>query len=376
MADIQKTMLDLFEFPSFLAQATTAVEVSDGAGKFSVDTLVKLIIYLSVSLVFSFLCSVAEAVLLSVNGGYIDSMKRQGLKAGDILTRFKTRPDEPLAAILTVNTIAHTVGAAGVGHEAAVLFGDRWLGVSSGVMTLLILIGSEIIPKTIGANHWRRLAAPTAYGVQAVTWILKPFIRLLQKFTKDIANHGGGDQSRAEIESIVWRASKSGTLSETESAVLRNVFDLRRIPVRKIMTPRVVVYSLPEDLTVGGYRRDCGDNVFSRIPVFDGMPDKITGFVLRSDILSASDSEASLRSMMRELPVVVDTLPVSALYADLLSRREHLAMVVNEYGDFVGIASLEDVIETLIGREIVDELDPVEDMRRQALNHRRKGVDN
>ena len=376
MADIQKTMLDLFEFPSFLAQATTAVEVSDGAGKFSVDTLVKLIIYLSVSLVFSFLCSVAEAVLLSVNGGYIDSMKRQGLKAGDILTRFKTRPDEPLAAILTVNTIAHTVGAAGVGHEAAVLFGDRWLGVSSGVMTLLILIGSEIIPKTIGANHWRRLAAPTAYGVQAVTWILKPFIRLLQKFTKDIANHGGGDQSRAEIESIVWRASKSGTLSETESAVLRNVFDLRRIPVRKIMTPRVVVYSLSDDLTVGGYRRDCGDNVFSRIPVFDGMPDKITGFVLRSDILSASDSEASLRSMMRELPVVVDTLPVSALYADLLSRREHLAMVVNEYGDFVGIASLEDVIETLIGREIVDELDPVEDMRRQALNHRRKGVDN
>ncbi|MCB1090466.1 MAG: DUF21 domain-containing protein [Verrucomicrobiae bacterium] len=367
-------MLDLFEFPSFLAQATTAVEVSDGAGKFSVDTLVKLIIYLSVSLVFSFLCSVAEAVLLSVNGGYIDSMKRQGLKAGDILTRFKTRPDEPLAAILTVNTIAHTVGAAGVGHEAAVLFGDRWLGVSSGVMTLLILIGSEIIPKTIGANHWRRLAAPTAYGVQAVTWLLKPFIRLLQKFTKDIANHGGGDQSRAEIESIVWRASKSGTLSETESAVLRNVFDLRRIPVRKIMTPRVVVYSLPEDLTVGGYRRDCGDNVFSRIPVFDGMPDKITGFVLRSDILSASDSEASLRSMMRELPVVVDTLPVSALYADLLSRREHLAMVVNEYGDFVGIASLEDVIETLIGREIVDELDPVEDMRRQALNQRRKGV--
>ncbi|MCB1235497.1 MAG: DUF21 domain-containing protein [Verrucomicrobiae bacterium] len=366
-------MAEYSEISSYLAQAAPMVEMQGGTGKFSVDTLVKLIVYLSVSLVFSFLCSVAEAVLLSVNGGYIDSLKRQGVKAGDILTRFKTRPDEPLAAILTVNTIAHTVGAAGVGHEAAVLFGDRWLGVSSGVMTLLILIGSEIIPKTIGANHWRRLAAPTAHGVRAATWALKPLIRLLLKFTKDLANHEGQDQSRAEIESVVWRASKSGTLSEVESAVLRNVFDLRRVPVRKIMTPRVVVYRLPEDLSVGAYRRDCAANVFSRIPVHEGMPDRITGFVLRSDILSAPDPETLLRSMKRELPVVAETLPVSALYADLIDRREHLAMVVNEYGDFVGIASLEDVIETLIGREIVDELDPVEDMRRQALKLRRKG---
>ncbi|MCB1062223.1 MAG: HlyC/CorC family transporter [Verrucomicrobiae bacterium] len=346
---------------------TVAPVAGNVDGEFTVETLAWLLIYLAVALVFSFLCSVAEAVLLSVNRSYIDTLKQQGAKAGEILARFKARPDEPLSAILTLNTVAHTVGAAGVGFEAAALFGQKWLGLASVVMTLLILIGSEIIPKTIGAVHWRRLAPMTAFGILALTWILKPFIRLLQYFTRGLSGHEVvHDQSRAEIESVIWRASQSGTLSEEESAILKNLFELRRIPVKKIMTPRVVAFSLPESLTAAEYRTRYGDNVFSRIPVFGENEDQVTGFVLRSDLLSAEDPDSPLKNFRRDLPVVTDSLPVSTLYAELISGREHLALVVNEYGDHTGIASFEDVIETLLGQEIIDELDSDPDMRRVA----------
>ncbi len=335
-----------------------------GEGVFSFETLTWLLIYLFVALVFSFLCSVAEAVLLSVNRAYIDTLKEHGAKAAEILSRFKARPDEPLSAILTLNTVAHTVGAAGVGYEAAALFGQKWLGLASVIMTLLILIGSEIIPKTIGATHWRRLAVMTAYGVSLLTWLLKPFIRVLQYFTRGLSGHDiGHDQSRAEIESVIWRASQSGTLSDAEAAVLKNLFELRRVPVKKIMTPRVVVFSLPETMTVGEYRAAHAANVFSRIPIYGENLDEVTGFVLRSELLAVDRAEATLLDFRRDLPVVTESLPVSSLYTEILDGRDHIALVANEYGVYTGIATLEDVIETLLGREIVDELDSVTDMR-------------
>lgn len=338
-----------------------------GDGEFSVEHLTWLIVYLAVALVFSFLCSVAEAVLLSVNRAYIDTLKMGESKVGEILARFKAQPDEPLSAILTLNTIAHTVGAAGVGYEAAALFGQKWLGLTSVIMTLLILIGSEIIPKTIGATHWRGLAPITAYGVQFLTILLKPFIRLLLHFTRGLAGHEVvHDQSRPEVESAIWRASQSGTLSEVESNVLKNLFELRRIPVKKIMTPRIVAFCLPESMTIEEYRRESHGNRFSRIPIYGESADDVTGFVLTTDILAEADRSRTLSELRRELPVVTEVLPVSALYEDLASGREHLALVVNEYGDFVGLASIEDAIETLLGTELVDEVDPAEDMRHVA----------
>lgn len=337
-------------------------------GNYEVETLVWLLVYLFVALVFSFLCSVAEAVLLSVNRAYIDTLKQHGSKAGDILERFKSTPEEPLSAILTLNTVAHTVGAAGVGFEAAAFFGQKWLGLSSFVMTLLILIGSEIIPKTIGARHWRRLAPAAAHAVRLLVWLLHPFIILLQHFTKGLSGHEiAEDQSRAEIESVIWRTSQSGTLSEAESKVLKNLFELKRIPVKQIMTPRVVVFSLPLSLTVAEYRETHAANVFARMPVYGEKPDEICGFVLRAELLASAETEATLESFRRDLPVITESMPVSALYNDLIGGREHIALVVNEYGDFTGIATLEDVIETLLGTEIVDELDDATDMRRVAM---------
>lgn len=336
-------------------------------GAFSVETLTWLLIYLAVALVFSFLCSVAEAVLLSVNRAYIDSLRKQESRAGEILAQFKAKPDEPLSAILTLNTIAHTVGAAGVGYEAAALFGQKWLGLTSVVMTLLILIGSEIIPKTIGATHWRGLAPITAYGVRILTWMLKPFIRVLLHFTRGLSGHEVvHDQSRAEVESAIWRVSQSGTLSEAEASVLRNVFELRRIPVKKVMTPRVVAFCLPESLSIDEYRSEHLENRFSRVPIFGDSPDDITGFVLTTDILACQDRRRTLKTLRRDLPVVTEMLPVSSLYDELAGGREHLALVVNEYGDFVGIATIEDAIETLLGTELVDEFDTDADMRHVA----------
>ncbi len=353
--------------------AAAPIAGGSGDGEFSVETLIWLLVYLSVALVFSFLCSVAEAVLLSVNRAYIDTLKSQGSKAGEILERFKGKPDEPLSAILTLNTVAHTVGAAGVGYEAAALFGQKWLGVSSFIMTLLILIGSEIIPKTIGATHWRKLAPVTAHGVRVLAWLLHPFILLLKRFTQGLSGHEvTHDQSRAEIESIIWRTSQSGTLSEAESNVLKNLFELRRIPVKQIMTPRVVVFSLPAASTVEDYRREHSGNVFARVPIYDEQPDQVRGFVLRADLLAAPDPTAPLESFRRDLPVVTESLPVSSLYTELIDGREHIALVVNEYGDYTGVATLEDVIETLLGTEIVDELDNATDMRRVAMIRARR----
>lgn len=348
---------------------------SPGAGEFAVETAAWLLAYLALALVVSFLCSVAEAVMLSVGRGYIDTLRQEGAKAGEILARFKERPDEPLSAILTLNTVAHTVGAAGVGHQSAMLFGEKWLGLSSAVLTLLILVGSEIIPKTLGTTYWRRLAPATAHGVRILTWMMRPLIRMLQWFTrKASARHGGAeDQSRAELESIVWRASQSVCLSEPEAAVLRNLFELSRTPVKKIMTPRVVVFSLPQSSTAGEYRLQHARNPFSRIPVHGEKPYDITGFVLKAEILAAERPEAPLEDFRREMPVVTESLPVSALYDLLVGGREHLALVVNEYGDYTGIASLEDVIETLLGREIIDELDHAADMRSEARE--RAGLD-
>lgn len=353
-----------------------AAPISSGAsvdGQFSIDTLVWLLTYLFVALVFSFLCSVAEAVLLSVNRAYVDTLKQDGAKAGEILERFKATPEEPLSAILTLNTVAHTVGAAGVGFEAAALFGQKWLGLSSFVMTLLILIGSEIIPKTIGARHWRRLAPVTAHGVRLLVWLLHPFIILLQRFTRGLSGHEiVEDQSRAEIESIIWRTSQSGTLSEAESKVLKNLFELQRMPVKQIMTPRVVVFSLPLSMTVAEYREAHASNVFARMPVYGEKPDEICGFVLRTELLASAEPEATLDTFRRDLPVITESMPVSVLYNDLIGGREHIALVVNEYGDFTGIATLEDVIETLLGTEIVDELDDATDMRRVAMVQARR----
>jgi len=335
--------------------------------------MILLLVYLGIALVISFLCSIAEAVLLSVNRSYIQALEPSQPNAARRLRRFRDTPEEPLSAILTLNTIAHTVGAAGVGHQAAVVFGEQWLGLSSAVLTLLILIGSEIVPKTLGTTHWRALAPLVGLGIHALTIALYPIIRALRVITNQISHSTPAERSRDEIESTIMLASESEHLSEAEAAMLSNILTLHRIHVREIMTPRVIVFAVPEEMSLEEFLEQHSNQRFSRIPLYRDSIDTITGYALRSAVLEADDRSLPLSSLRRDLPTLFETTPVSEAYSQLSEGDFHIATVANEYGGTAGILTLEDIIETIVGREIIDELDPAIDLREAAkeMNWRR-----
>lgn len=329
-----------------------------------------LIVYILVALVFSFLCSIAEAVLLSVSTPYIVLLEKRGRPAGRLLRRMKADINRPLAAILTLNTIAHTIGAAGAGAQVAVVFGSAWLGLASAVLTLLILIFSEIIPKTLGAHHWRRLAPVTAYGLRALVWILYPFVWLTDKLTGGLADGPTlKGFSRQEFAAMAELSEREGQLARQESHVLKNLLLLRETTVREAMTPRPVVFSLPRDLTVDDFFAAHEAVRFSRIPVYRDDSDAPEGFVLRSDLLLARASGKGARPLAefrRPLPALPEHLSLARAFNEVLRQRAHIVQVVDEYGVLAGILTLEDIIETLLGLEIVDEGDAAEDMQEHA----------
>jgi CBS domain containing-hemolysin-like protein len=331
-----------------------------------------LIIYVLVALGFSFLCSVAEAVLLSVTTPYVVLLEKEGRAAGRLLREFKAEIGKPLAAILTLNTIAHTVGAAGAGAQAAVVFGNAWLGVASAVLTLLILIFSEIIPKTLGAHHWRRLAPATAHGLRVLIWLLYPFVLLSEVLTRGMTD---GPKltgfSRSEFDVMADLSAEEGQLAAQESEILKNLLRLRKTSVQHAMTPRTVIFSLPESITVRNYFEQHGDKPFSRIPVYDEDHDNVTGFVLRGDLLlaqSKGESDETLSRYRRELQALPETNSLSMAFNEVLRTRAHMVLIVDEYGDVQGLLTLEDILETLLGLEIIDESDEIPDMQNLARN--------
>lgn len=329
-----------------------------------------LIVYISVALVFSFLCSIAEAVLLSVSTPYVTLQEKRGHPSGRVLRRLKANINQPLAAILTLNTVAHTIGAAGAGAQVAVVFGSAYLGIASVVLTLLILFFSEIIPKTIGAHHWRQLAPATAYGLRALVWILYPFVKLTEKLTGSLADGPTlKGFSRHEFAAMAELSVREGQLARRESEALKNLLRSRETSVRDAMTPRPVVFSVSRDLTVDAFFSAHEQKRFSRIPVYRDDPDAVEGFVLRQDLLLArahGEGEARLRDFERSMPV----LPVGSSLAQALNEalkvQAHIVQVVDEYGVLAGILTLEDIIETLLGLEIVDEGDEAVDMQEHA----------
>lgn len=329
-----------------------------------------LITYVLIALVFSFLCSIAEAVLLSVTTAYIAVLENQGKPCGRLLHQLKFEINEPLAAILTLNTIAHTIGAAGAGAQVTILFGNAYLGVASAILTLLILFLSEIIPKTLGTHHWRSLAPATAYGLKFLVVLLYPIVKLTVKMTKGITEGATlNGFSRQEFTVMAELSAQEGQLAQRESEVLRNLFLLRKTRVKEAMTPRTVVFSLPELSTVAEFFLDHEQVRFSRIPIYSDEPDHIEGFVLRSDLLLAqanAQTNNSLKSYQREMPVLHKSLTLAEAFNEVLRVRAHIAQVVDEFGSLAGILTLEDIIETLLGLEIVDEGDEVEDMQEQA----------
>jgi CBS domain containing-hemolysin-like protein len=329
-----------------------------------------LFVYVAIALSFSFLCSIAEAVLLSVTTAHITVLELEGRSSGTLLRQFKSDINKPLAAILTLNTIANTMGAAGVGAQAAIVFGSSWVGAASAGLTLSILVFSEIIPKTLGATYWRSLAGIVAHGVKALVWTLYPFVLLSETLTKGISrSHKIEGFSREEFAAMADLGQQEGQLEERESRILKNMFLLHETRVSDVMTPRPVVFSLSESLTVAEYFASHYDSRFSRIPVYAEDREQLTGFVLKDDLLLAqarSNTENALQTYRRELPALLDSTPLSDAFENILHRRAHIMMIVDEYGGMEGILTLEDILETLLGLEIIDESDKTADMQQHA----------
>jgi CBS domain containing-hemolysin-like protein len=337
--------------------------------------LLLLVVFALVAIGFSFLCSIAEAVLLCVSPSYIATKKEEGLRAAPVLEHMKQNIDRPLSAILSLNTIAHTAGAAGVGAQAATLWGSQAVGWASALMTILILVLSEIIPKTIGAVYWRPLAPWTARFVQALIWILFPLVWLSELVTKLISGGKTEIITREEVAAMAVLSGQHGELETSESLILANLFRLPSLKVQDIMTPRTVVIAFPEDLSVAEAYAERPDLPVSRVPIYDDSIDHVTGFVLRNDILLAhaqGDTNKKLSELRREIKGVPASASLTHLFDLLLHQREHIALVVDEYGGTDGLVTMEDLLETLLGMEIVDEADTDADMQRIARRRWKK----
>lgn len=338
-----------------------------------------LITYVLVALGFSFLCSVAEAVLLSVTTAHVALLEKQEKPSGALLRNLKDDVNKPLAAILTLNTIAHTVGAAGAGAQAAVVFGSAYVGVASAILTLLILVFSEIIPKSLGAHYWRQLAPLTAFVLRYLIIILYPFVKLSEKLTGSFT-HGPtlSGFSREEFSAIADLSCKEGQISEQESQILQNLLLFRDARVSMAMTPRTVIFSLSETITVEEFFHKYDQEPFSRVPIYNNEPENITGWVFRADLLLAQargNSESMLSNYRRDIAVTMESMSLSHVFNELLRSRVHMMLVVDEYGGVEGIITLEDVLETLLGLEIVDEKDEAVDMQKEARRLWRKRAD-
>lgn len=338
--------------------------------------MILLVTYIAIALGFSFLCSVLEAALLSITPSYLAVLEQDQPKVGKTIRNLKANIDRPLSAILSLNTIAHTVGAAGVGAEAQRLWGSEVLAITSAILTLLILVFSEIIPKTLGAVYWRRLTGFVARVLPPMILILSPFVWLSEKITSVMRSRDSKHTlSREEFAALARVAKEQGVFDQSESRILENLFRFGSLRTRDIMTPRTVMFALDEELSVRDAVSQRGAEVFSRIPIWRGKLDHVTGIVLKDQLLLAAardQLDVPIRTLARDVQMVPEALALPALFERLLNTREHIAIVVDEYGGVDGVVTMEDVIETLIGLEIVDEADRVRDMRAMARSRWRE----
>ena len=306
---------------------------------------------------------------MSVTPGFIGAYEKKTPGTGRLIRELNEDIDRPLAAILSLNTIAHTVGAAGVGAQSMLLFGSNYIAVTSALLTLLILVFTEIIPKTFGALYWRDLAPFTARTIQLLILLLYPLVFLCLALTKMISkNKSTPNFKHEEFLAIADIGFHEGKFREEESRVIKNLFLLRKLSVEDVMTPRTVIFSLPASLTIGEAAK-MPDIRFSRILIYGDDPDQIMGFVLKSDIYmeaSRGNHNNPLISLRRDLHVIPETVPLIQIFERFLKQRQHAMLVVDEHGGLAGIVTLEDVIETLLGIEIMDETDTVADMRELA----------
>lgn len=330
-----------------------------------------LIIYGLISIGFSFLCSILEAVLLSVTPTFISLKLAEQKSFAKTLKSLKDNVNQPLIAILTINTIAHTVGAILVGVQAEKTFGsgNNAVGIVSAIMTVLILVVSEIIPKTIGATYWKELANFTAKTTKVLMFPLKVtgILWLLELTTKLIGKHGDYQNvSREEFHAMADMAQEEGVFQEAESKVIKNIINFESILVKDIMTPRTVMKVASENISIQGFYERNPNLKFSRIPIYENSQDDISGYILKDQLFEAiikNNGEKPLKSIKREIYITQRNVPIKTLFEKLIDIHEHVALVVDEYGSVSGIVTQEDIIETLLGLEIVDESDGAEDLQ-------------
>ncbi|MDT8342105.1 MAG: hemolysin family protein [Longimicrobiales bacterium] len=319
--------------------------------------MTKLVWVLGVSLSISFLCSILEAVLLSITPAYVGVLRERGDRAGALLARMQERINEPIAAILTLNTIAHTVGAAMGGAIALEVFGDRWIAAFSAVLTLVILVFSEILPKTLGATYWQGLARPAAYVLRGMIVVMKPILVPLSWFNRLIQPRGerGATVSRAELEVLAEIGRREGTLDEEEWRVVSNVIRLDEITLGEVMTPRTDVVGVPAEATVPEAKDIMLDTGHLRMPVYDGSLDRVVGILLARDLWRADrDGATHIRDLVRTAQFAPASKAVEDLIPELRRQRAKMAIVVDEFGGTAGLVTLEDLIEEIVG-EIQDE---------------------
>jgi CBS domain containing-hemolysin-like protein len=334
-----------------------------------------LLVYLVIAIGVSFLCSILEAVLLSMTPSYVATLSEERPRAGALVSQVRKRLDESLAAILILNTFAHTMGAFGVGAQALQIFGVRWETPIAVLLTLVILFFSEIIPKTLGATFWRALAVPAAF---LILWLIKlvyPLVWISTRLTKLFGQRNEHHVTREEIIAMASLGKEGGTLIARENEYLSNVLSLREVATDEVLTPRTVVHMLQQNTTVSAALDEDKTRQFSRIPIYGEDIDDITGKVLRNDLYIAErdgQGEDPVKNLAKPIIRVSEKLPVYQLLDLMIKGRVHLCLVEDEFGQTAGIVTLEDAIETLLGREIIDESDTVADMQALARDKYRE----
>ena len=333
-----------------------------------------LILFAALSIFFSFMCSILEAALLSITPSYIKIKNKEGKHYAKILANLKQDIDKPLIAILTINTIAHTVGAILVGVQAEKTFGDggNSVGIVSAIMTLAILVLSEIIPKTIGATYWQSLGNFTAKSLKIMIFPLKyTGVFWLMMLTTQLLGKSAhvSTMSREEFAAITDAAEEEGVFEESETTVIKNLLVFKSVEAKDVMTPFSVAITEDESMSLKEFYENHRNLKFSRVPIYEGKSNNISGFILKDDVLEEVIDEKghqSLSDIKRDILVTKDNTPIPELFEIFVQKRAHISMIVDEYGNTTGIVTMEDIIETLLGLEIMDESDSVEDMQMLA----------